>query len=245
MKSISYLFGLLAFGALTSCHTSHTSVNTNSKKQLPSDAAKIDLPVSEGIKDNFTNFVKLGYQKGEKVNDFTLYSLDGTKYSLSEILTSNKPLLLISGSYTCDISRRNMPDINLLTARYKGKINTYIVYTIDAHPSDVASPYSTNNRVDIASANTRDHIEAQQAKTYGERKVLAKKWQQQNAITVPVLVDTPANDFWLAFGQAPNMAYLINPDGTVYYKQAWFKFSDLDDSIRNWLHTQPKNTTSP
>ncbi|WP_157815998.1 TlpA family protein disulfide reductase [Spirosoma pollinicola] len=245
MKSISCLLGLLAFAALTSCHTSHTTVNTNSQKKLPSDAAKIDLPVSEGIKDNFTNFVKLGYQKGEKVNDFTLYSLDGTKYSLSEILTSNKPLLLISGSYTCDISRRNMPDINLLTARYKGKINTYIVYTIDAHPSDIASPYSANNRVDIASANTRDHIEAQQAKTYGERKVLAKKWQQQNALTVPVLVDTPTNDFWLAFGQAPNMAYLINPDGTVYYKQVWFKFSDLDDSIRNWLHTQPKNTTSP
>ncbi|CAN5578461.1 hypothetical protein BH09BAC4_BH09BAC4_25000 [soil metagenome] len=243
MKQLSYLIGLLSIATLSSCHTSYTA--HNSHQELPTDVAKIDLPLSEGIKNNYKDFVKLGYQKGDKIKDITFLSTDGTKLSLSGILENDKPLLLVSGSYTCDISRLNIPDINALTARYRDKVNIYLVYTIDAHPSDTISPYSKNNRIEIASANVRDHIEAKQAKTYGERKLLAKKWQQKNALLAPVLVDNPTNDFWLAFGQAPNMAYLIEPDGTVYFKQAWFKFPDLDDSIKGLLRNQQKSSTSP
>ena len=243
MKSTSYLSGLLLLFLLTSCATSHTT--QNSHKLSLTDGSKIDLPLSEGINNNYKDFNKLGYQKGNKIQDITLLSVNGEKVSFSNVMANSKPLILISGSYTCDISRRNIPDINALTARYKDRANVYLVYTIDAHPSDVVSPYSQHNRIEIAPANTRDQIEANQPKTYGERKLLAKKWQQRNNLLAPVLVDNPTNDFWLAFGQAPNMAYLINPDGTVYYKQAWFKFVDLDASVKDWFSNQPKKATAP
>ncbi|GAB3781192.1 hypothetical protein GCM10028818_34820 [Spirosoma horti] len=243
MKLISYLSGLLLLFFLISCSTSHTT--QNNQKQSLTDETKVDLPLSEGINNNYRDFNKIGYQKGDKIKDITLRSIDGQTVSFASVMANNKPLLLISGSYTCDISRRNVPDMNALTARYKDRATIYLVYTIDAHPSDVVSPYSKNNRIEIASANIRDQIEAKQPKTYGERKLLARKWQQRNSLLAPVLIDNPTNDFWLAFGQAPNMACLINPDGTVYYKQAWFKFVDLDSSMKDWFINQHKNTTSP
>ena len=242
MNLLGYLTGLLLVAALSDCQP-NTSTHTQAKP--PSDVAKVSLPRSEGIKNHYKNFDKLGYRKGNKIKNFTFFSPNGDTFSLADILESNKPLLLISGSYTCDVSRYNIPDINAITAKYRDKVNIYLVYTIDAHPSDTVSPYSANNRIEIAPANVRDHIEAKQAKTYGERKLLAKQWQQRNAIIAPVVVDNPANDFWLTFGQAPNMAYLINPDGTVYYKQTWFKFPSLDSSINDWLHNQAANSTGP
>ena len=230
----SYVSGFLLLFILTSCRTTYNSHNSTTRP--PSDADKINMAVSDGIKSNFKDFEKLGYQKGDKIPNLTLYSLDGSKFTLSEALANGKPVLLITGSYTCDISRHNIPDINALAGKYKDKLSIYLVYTIDAHPSDVPSPYSKNNKVEIAQANVREHIEASQPKTYGERKTLAKKWQQQNYISAPVLVDNPTNDFWLSFGQAPNMAYLIEPGGSVYYKQAWLKYVSLDNSIKDWLH---------
>ncbi|MBD2699873.1 hypothetical protein IC229_04450 [Spirosoma sp. BT702] len=235
MKLISYLFSLLLVATLCSCQTSYNVSRGNS--QLPKDEATVNLPVSEGIKNNYRDFEKLGYQKGAKISDLTLYSPDGVKFNTSEILAKGKPLLLISGSYTCDISRHNLLDVNALTARYKDKASIYLIYTIDAHPSDVASPYSQTNQVSLAKDNIREHIEAKQAKTYGERKTLAQKWKQQNNILAPVVVDKPTNDFWLAYGQAPNMAYFIEPDGTVFYKQAWFKYVNLDNAIKEWLRS--------
>ncbi|UFH54373.1 deiodinase-like protein [Spirosoma sp. KNUC1025] len=242
MKSISYLLSLLLVTTLSSCRTSYnTAKNAN---PIPGDATTITLPVSEGIKNNYRNFEKLGYQKGAKVPDLTLYSPEGEKFTLSDVLAKNKPILLISGSYTCDISRHNLANINALTAKYTDKISTYIVYTIDAHPMDMSSPYSQTNQISLAKENVREHIEAKQPRTYGERKALAQKWKQQNGILAPVLVDKPTNDFWVSFGQAPNMAYLIEPDGTVYVKQTWFKYINLDNAIKEWLNGHPKEHVS-
>lgn len=65
----------------------------------------------------------------------------------------------------------------------------------------------------IVPDNVRDSVEASQPLTYGQRVALALLWQHCYAIQVPILVDSPDNLFWKAFGQAPNMAYLIQPNG--------------------------------
>ncbi|QHV97337.1 deiodinase-like protein [Spirosoma endbachense] len=205
--------------------------NANNDK-IPIDTDKIVLMTSKGIKNNYKNFDKIGYKKGDKILDFTLFSLDGIRFNFSEILKINKPILLISGSYTCDITRRNMVDINSIAAKYKNFVDVYFIYTIDAHPSDTAGPYSKDNRLQLTSENIKEHIDAKQPKTYGERKLLARLLQQKSYVIPPILIDNPANSFWLSFGQSPNTAYLIKPNGTVYFRQTWFRFRDLDEIIR-------------
>ncbi len=238
MQSLIYTIALFLSATLSYCQLSQAT--TKSVGSLPKDEEIVYTSVSEGIKNNNRDFEKLGYQKGEKVPELTLFSPEGMKFTLSEVLAKNKPVLLISGSYTCDISRSNLIDINAMSLKYTDKVNVYLVYTIDAHPVDVASPYSQTNEINLATANVRENIEAEQPKTYGERKLLAQNWKQQNDIMVPVIVDSPFNEFWLSYGQAPNTAYLIEPSGTVYFKQAWFDYFKMDDAIGEWLRSQAK-----
>jgi hypothetical protein len=203
----------------------------------PNDSEKIWIKVSEGINTGYNDFKNLGYQKGDKIPDLTLFTPDGLEFSVDKALATGKPLVLISGSYTCDISRSNIPDANMLGAKYNQAINIYQVYTVDAHPVDKFCPYSPDKKMEIPAANIRDKVQAKQPKTYGERRNLAKKWQDENTIAVPVLVDKPTNDYWMKFGQAPNTAYLIAPDGEVFYKQVWFKYQDFDEAIKKLLRT--------
>lgn len=224
---------LLPVLVLFSCSAGKTP---NQASAVTKETEKVSLPMSEGIEEDNKRFESLGYQKGEKVPDITLFSSNGDKFILSETLKTGKPLMLISGSYTCDVSRSNLPNVDALTKKYGDKLNIYLVYTIDAHPSDVVSPYSPKNEIWVPRTNIRDKVKADQPKTYGERKALAAKWQQQYSIAAPVLVDSPANQFWLNYGQAPNMVYLLEPSGVVYYKQVWFKKDGLDKAISELIN---------
>lgn len=206
----------------------------------PDDNEKITIRVSDGIGTGYEDFKNLGYQKGDKIPDLSLFTPEGLAFSVKEALATGKPLVLISGSYTCDISRSNIPDANMLGAKYHKYVNIYHVYTVDAHPTDKACPYSPDKQMRSPTANIRDNVLAKQPKSYGARRELAKKWQDENGIAIPVLVDKPGNDYWMTFGQAPNTAYLIAPDGEVYFKQVWFKYQDFDNAIRDLLRSISK-----
>ncbi|HEY9044610.1 MAG TPA: hypothetical protein VIN08_01880, partial [Ohtaekwangia sp.] len=79
--------------------------------------------------------------------------------------------------------------------------------------------------------NIRDSVEARQPRTYAERVALSQQWKKRYDIASTVLVDDPENFFWSNFGQAPNMAYIIEPDCTVYYKQSWFNNEKFEEQI--------------
>jgi len=227
---------LLIITLASACRPGNTTNSTP-----PADSEKITIKVSDGIGTGYDDFKNLGYQKGDKIPDLSLFTPDGLAFSVKEALATGKPLILISGSYTCDISRSNIPDANMLGAKYNEHVNIFHVYTVDAHPTDKACPYSPDKQMRLPTANMTNNIQAKQPKSYGERRELAKKWQDENGIVIPVLVDKPGNDYWMTFGQAPNTAYLIAPDGEVYYKQVWFKYQDFDMAISNLLRSISKD----
>jgi len=141
--------------------------------------------------------------------------------------------MLINASYTCDFSRANIESFKAVGEKYKDKIETVIVYTIDAHPVDVPSPYSADSAVWIPPHNVRDSIAAPQPKTYGDRIDLSKKWTEKYDISFPVLVDNPDNDYWVEFGQAPNMCYIIDEKGIVEYRETWYNEKRLEEELVN------------
>jgi hypothetical protein len=214
------IFPALTLVALALALASCTSV----KVLAPAPSAQITKDISSGI---LGNWEQLGIQKGQPVPDFTLFSENGKVFNLSSELKKGQPIVLISGSYTCDVSRRNMETIKALYKQFEGQARFFMVYTIDAHPFDTSSPYSAEGKVWIARSNVRDNIKAAQPQTYKERVGLAHKWMTENSIAFPVLVDGPDNFYWKKFGQAPNMVYIITPSQDVYYKQAWFNQEKL------------------
>ena len=66
-----------------------------------------------------------GSTVGNPVADFKLYNLDGDSIVLSEVLSTGKHVLMVSGSYTCPIFRNHMTELNSINSLYGDQIECY------------------------------------------------------------------------------------------------------------------------
>jgi hypothetical protein len=171
------------------------------------------------------SFYSSGLQAADTAFEFKLYSLNGDSMLLSDLLNTGKPLLIVNGNYTCPVFRNKVPLINQLSTTYAGLINIIIVYTVEAHPTDI-SPYF--GFVNVGTANTNEGILFPQPTTYLERLNIVDTMLTNMTINVPVFIDGPCNNFWSVYGPVPNNAYLIKPDGIIFAKHGWFDRNPTD-----------------
>lgn len=223
LKNIS-LFAALAL--VLSCHANNWA-NSDGKKSAANtkrtlgDETKIDTVKS------YTGDIQLaGFRKGQKAPDIALYTLTGQATKISELLADKVPILLVGGSYTCPMFRGSTADVNELVSFYKDKLKIYVVYQVEAHPSDDNSPYAVYE--DVPMPNIIDEINYMQPKTFGQRKAMADTLMKKMNITSGILLDGPTNDYWRLFGPAPNNAYLIDTNMVIAGKNAF-----LDDGGEN------------
>jgi len=171
------------------------------------------------------SFFTSGYAVGATVSDFKLYKINGDSVTLSQVLGGGKPVLLVSGSLTCPVFRNKLADIQQVATAYAGLLEVFIVYTIEAHPTDTSVYYGYIN---TTSQNQTDGILFPSPLNYGQRVALADTLIQKYGVSVPVLIDGTCNEWWKHYGPAPNNAYVIRPNGTVAIHHGWF-----DRSPRN------------
>ncbi|MCB0631268.1 MAG: deiodinase-like protein [Saprospiraceae bacterium] len=235
MKSL-LLSSTLIF-LLLSANLLHAQNKVKPLKSTPDDSKQIEFKKSAAMEDHnyMMRWDVLVKQTGEKAPDFTIRHLNGKTFTLHEELKKGKPILLINGSYTCDISRDHIPEVAQLAHKYKKKISVYVVHTVEAHPSDMPSPYSISNEVWLSKLNVKAGIEAERPKTYLERRQLTSKWIVFLRIKPKVLVDNPDNTFWNTYGQAPNMAFLISPDEIISASQVFFEKEQMKKNIDRLL----------
>jgi hypothetical protein len=170
---------------------------------------------------------------GHKVNDFTLYDKDGVGYNLEDKLLEGKAVFIMTGSYTCPVFRNAINELNQLIQSYSNDINFLVAYTVEAHPDIDYSPYS--DTVWTTTQNINEGILHEQPETYGERVTVVNALLQQFTINCPVLIDSPCNEFWTTFGEAPNRAYLIDTNGVVQISHGWFNFPVMINNIDTFL----------
>ncbi len=178
------------------------------------------------------SFYTSGYQLGDTVPDFKLYSVLGDSLVLSDELQNGKPVLLIAGSLTCPVFRSKVPIINQVMATYGSSISVFVIYTIEAHPTNI-SVYSGS--VNTTSQNMNDAVLFPNTLTYGDRKQMIDTMPNWVSVNAPVFIDGTCNEWWNNFGPAPNNAYLIDTNGIVVIKHGWFHklpsdniFCDID-----------------
>lgn len=119
-------------------------------------------------------------------------------------------------------------------ARYGDQVYFIIIYTIEAHPAGSVCPYSGSEWTTPASTDQEGNPLTQPA-TYEERVAQAAKMIQELEITAPVLIDEMDNPVWCTYGPAPNIAYLIDTDGTVVEKQGWYQPESMETAIEEYL----------
>ncbi len=75
-----------------------------------------------------------------------------------------------------------------------------------------------------------------QPKTYDERVTQTKQWIKEVQINTPVVVDDVDNAVWCTYGPASNIAYLINSDGTIRFKQIYYDPTSMEPEIKDLLN---------
>ncbi|MBA3680888.1 MAG: T9SS type A sorting domain-containing protein [Bacteroidetes bacterium] len=180
------------------------------------------------------NFYSTGYQQGDTVPDFKLYNLNGDSLILSQELLAGKPVLLISGNLTCPVFRAKVATINQVITTYSSNIKVYVIYTLEAHPTDTSVYFGY---VNVTSQNTTANVLFPQPDTYAQRKDIVDTMSYFVNLNAPVFIDAPCNNWWKKFGPAPNNSYLIGTNGVVLNKHGWFHktpdniFCDLDSIL--------------
>ncbi|VAX38375.1 hypothetical protein MNBD_PLANCTO02-1198, partial [hydrothermal vent metagenome] len=135
-----------------------------------------------------------------------LYNLEGKPVRLSDTW-KEKPVLLVTSSLTCPISRDNCPAVDSIRKKFGDKINVVVIYTTEAHPKGSASPYS--NREWLTSRNVHDKILVNQPTTLQERIARAIKYKKRMNIQSTILVDNMKNTTWKLLGGGPNSGLFI------------------------------------
>lgn len=179
------------------------------------------------------DFEAQGVREGERVPDLTVYTVDGTPLRLSQ-LWADRPLLLLTGSLTCHVSRRQLPRAERIVSRFGDRISIVVLYVIEPHPWDEPSPYLADGREWFPVANWLDGLFRRQPLTLDERADYAEELIEHIGLPLPILVDGMDNRAWRMLGGGANMALLIR-DGGIVEKQGWFEPGAMQRAIENLL----------
>lgn len=216
----TYLLSLLSILLSTQIYAQSLKPSI-SNGPIPADTASIcTIPWYLG------SFYTSGKQAGDTAADFTLYSINGDTFNLAATLATGKRVLLVNGSYTCPVFRGKISKIHSVMSTYSASIETVVIYTVEAHPTDTSPYFGYPNP---GSQNISAGILYSQPTTYGQRKAIVADLIADNNynIQAPIYLDDPCQSWWNYYGPAPNNSYLIDTNGMIFSKHGWFdKYPD-------------------
>jgi peroxiredoxin len=177
----------------------------------PSDERRAQAPAPSDIRDRpggqATNLAV-----GVTAPDFALQKLDGLPVQLSSF--SDRPLLLIFGSYSSPSFRQRARGLNELRKQFSARVNFLIIYTREAHAAG-AWEIERNRDEQITVAEHAD-VDA--------RRAAAKLARERLGLTdFRLATDTMDDAVASAYGAWPNnAAVLVGRDGAILAYQKWF-----------------------
>lgn len=174
-----------------------------------------------------------GVQVGELARDLSIYSLEGKGMRMSR-LWKDRPVVLITASLTCPMARGSGPLLQTIIDAHDPEARVIVLYVVDAHPNIDPSPYSPG-REWLTPENERSNMLRRQPKSLEERLILANECDDRLKGVAPMFVDGMDNAVWKSLGGGPNMALLIDTDGTVIAKQAWLDVGEMNAAIDGLL----------
>ena len=155
---------------------------------------------------NFEMFV--GPRAGDQLKDFELTDINtGESLTLSEF--SGKWLVIETGSSTCSMYTKNIPDMKEIVEEFSD-VEFILIYVREAHPGERLGPHQ----------NIEEKLDA--------AKLLAPRYGEHRR----VFVDNLEGDFHRAYGAMPNIIYVIRPDGTIHYRCNWTAPSLVQKALR-------------
>jgi hypothetical protein len=149
-----------------------------------------------------------GSKAGELAENFTIYDQNGAKVSLQDY--RGKWVVLETGSITCAMYVKNIPGIKELQGKYPD-VEFLLVYVREAHPGSRLGPHESN-----------------------EQKIqLSEKLQVFYNEPRKILIDDLHGKMHKAYGELPNMVYVIDPNGRIIYRSDWAFPKRIEKILQN------------
>jgi len=177
------------------------------------------------------DFKSRGIEVGERIPELMVTTQHGAQQSLAR-LWQKRPVLLVTGSLTCPVSRREIPSVEGIRKKFGDRVFVAVLYTQEAHPSAGPFPYEDHGQ---PKQNRIEGLARAQPRTLEERGKLADEFKDRLRLSVPVVLDDMRNQAWETFGGGPNMALLVDRDGVVHAKQGWFDDDEMQEEIERFL----------
>lgn len=149
-----------------------------------------------------------GPKVGDTAPDFTLKTADGTGSVTLSKLIGDKPVVLVTGNFTCGPFRSLYPDVEAVYRRHKDAANFLLVYVREAHPTDGWSMDS----------NAKAGVAVRQPLTFGERVGVCDQFCRKLKPALPVVVDDIDDPVGTLYSGMPARMYVIDRNGKVAYK---------------------------
>jgi hypothetical protein len=145
---------------------------------------------------------------GDLAPDFQLTAADGKSTVTLSRFRGRKPVVLIFGSYSCPIFRRQFDGLKQMVDRYRQEAEFFVVYIQEAHPIEGRRlPENAYQGISIA-----EH------KTLEDRHQAAMTCAAALGFKLPVLVDNMDNRLRQDYAAWPVRLYVVGQDGRIAMK---------------------------
>lgn len=135
---------------------------------------------------------------GDGLPHFELPTTEGTMLS-SQALLRKGPLLLVTGSLTCPMTKSSAPMLNRLHSEFGDRVQMALLHVREAHPGENwDQPHTSETKIEHA-----------------------HRLKERYNFTFPVLVDDPDGSVHLQLDGKPNSAWLANSEGRIVYRALW------------------------
>jgi hypothetical protein len=134
---------------------------------------------------------------GDRLPEFDLTDVNGNRLRREDL--TGRPVLLVTGSFTCPMTASSDPILKDLHGRFGSEIEFVTLYVREAHPGE-----------------HRD-----QAETATEKTRAARALKERDDLPWRVLVDDPHGSLHQRLDKKPNAAYLADRRGTIVFRSLW------------------------
>lgn len=191
------------------------------------------FPVDAG--DSLAHFGTRAPQVGDMAPNVTLRDLTGNTVDLHQLI-GKQPIVIQLGSYTCPVFRYRRFDMQKLYEEFSGRVTFLVLYTLEAHPNGVPSPYREDSGEEwVPWINRVSRVKLNQTQSLKQRTSHALFAQQRMQSSARFLVDPPTNYAWQTYGQAPSAAFLIDQQGRIVLRQPWIVPKDIKSGLEQLL----------
>ena len=151
---------------------------------------------------------------GQEAPDFTGNVLETGSITLSQ-LRDLAHVVLEFGSITSPQFCAGVPELEALRAEFEPKgFRFFVVYTRECHPAENYPQHSS----------------------YEDKVECASVCRELERVTTPIIVDTLEGDIHQAYGSLPNMCYVVDKRGRIYYRSQWAAHDELKEILNDLVH---------